>query len=774
MASMGVATAGVVSQSTAQQVATNYYTQTFGTNVSTITLGYSENDANGTVAYYVFNINDNGGFVIVSAEDAGHPIIGIGNTGKYVAPTGTNNNLDFWMKKRNAEITEMRNNKVVADAEVNDEWTSYINNKVPTVNKKPIPHKATSTFPSNTAYLVQSTWDQQYAPYPYNYFCPPNTKGSTASTQSVTGCVATAMAQIMRFWSYPPKGTGSSSYCDCTSGGFTNNYGTLAANYAHTYNWSAMVLQPSSTSAVNTSDTDIARVMSDCGTSVQMDYSPNGSGAFVVKIDDPTNCAEVSYPKYFGYNSKIIHGLRANSNLTVWQDTVEKDLNSGRPVQYYGTDPTNGGHTWVCDGYNSSAQFHMNWGWSGASDAWYALNNLAPTGQPDNFTQNLGALIGIVPPPLTPVADFAANFTTIPVGGKVNFTDLSSGFPTSWSWTFTGATTTTSTVQNPTNIQYTSVGTYAVTLKVTNSAGSNTASKTAYIHVVNAAACDTLSNLPDSAYLTVYGGPTFGYISGCYGDTIQQEAEYFSTVPSSGFTIGSAYIYFFAAHSATVGRTVNVDIWDNTGASGAPGKVLATKAVTVSTIQAANRYPSAGPTLVTFTSPVTVTTPFYVGVDFTTIAAAYKTDTIAIVTDSNDDGGITTGTAWQYDVAAKYSLNGWNTLASIWGDNLSNAIWPVFCSNGTVGLQDYELSSGVKLYPNPTSGMVNAEFSLDNSTDVHVEVYNMLGELVQTAHWDNVLNSTYQINLSGQANGMYFVKVISNESTITKKIMLNR
>ncbi len=764
------ASAGVVTQNVAQTVAANFYNQNFQTSVTSINLAYSENDANGQVAYYVFNINGNGGFVIVSAEDAGHPIIGCSNTGTYGIPKGTNNEFDFWMKKRNAEITEMRTNNIKADAEVNDEWHSYVTNTVPQSLMKHQPHKALgSSFPSPSLFLVKSTWDQQYQPYPYNYFCPPGTKGAI-SGNSVTGCVATTMSQIMRYWSYPPKGIGSSSYCDCTPN-FTKQYGTLSANYATTnYNWSAMPLTPTGTASVNTGDTDIARLMYDCGVSVQMDYSTSGSGAFVVKLDDPNNCAEISYPKYFGYNSKIIHGLRANSNATTWQDTIENDLNKNRPVQYYGTDPSNGGHTWVCDGYNASNQFHMNWGWSGTSNGWYALNNLAPTGQPDNFTTNLGALIGIQPPPQTPVADFTANVTTIPVGSAINFYDLSVQFPTSWAWTFTGAATTSSTAQNPTGIVYNTVGTYQVVLTVTNGAGNNTMTKTSYINVVKGQGCDTLSNLPDSAYLTVYGSPTTGWINGCYGDTVQQVAEYFPYTPSAGFTIGSAYVYLYKASSTTAGRTVNINVWDNTGTAGAPGKILATKAIAVSTVKPAN-----GATLVTFTTPVAVTTPFYVGVDFTTIAAAYKTDTVAIVTDTNNDKGAP-ATAWQYDVAAKYSLNGWKPVASVWNINISNAIWPVFCA-GTASpteVYNYDLSEGVKLYPNPTKGIITADVALEQSSDVQVQVFNALGQLVQQAHWGNVLNATYTINLSDQANGMYFIKLISDKATVTKKVMLNR
>src|SRR6185312_9539294 len=153
-----------------------------------------------------------------------------------------------------------------ATAEIKKEWTDY------TVNNKH-PHKLmTSVTP-----LCQSTWDQ---PSPYNMYCPGG---------SVTGCVATAMAQIMRYWSYPAMGKGASSYCDCTAGGFTQNYGTLSANYAHPYKWVNMPLN-----GPTTADTDIGRLMSDCGISVNMDYSPSGSGAWEIKAEDSI-CAENSY-----------------------------------------------------------------------------------------------------------------------------------------------------------------------------------------------------------------------------------------------------------------------------------------------------------------------------------------------------------------------------------------------------------------------------------------------------------------------------------------------
>lgn len=254
--------ASPVSVTMAQQVAMNFYGQNSLHQASSATLAYTEKDNAGNPVYYVFNMNGSEGFVIVSAYKQLQPIIGYSNEGKpYVVPQ-EGSNFGFWMQKRKTEIiADMNIKNIAADAEIKDEWTSYINNKVPQSTQRSSRKATSTTFPSSTAYLVQSTWDQ--SPSPYNTYCPGG---------SVTGCVATAMAQIMRYWQYPASGQSSSSYNDATSAGYSQNYGTLSANYAHTYNWSKMTLtNPAS------KDTDLARLMSDCGISVDMDYSPSGS-----------------------------------------------------------------------------------------------------------------------------------------------------------------------------------------------------------------------------------------------------------------------------------------------------------------------------------------------------------------------------------------------------------------------------------------------------------------------------------------------------------------
>jgi PKD repeat protein len=473
-------TAGTVNVNVAQTVAANFYDQNFHQPVTSLTLAYTEHDANGEISYYVFNVNAQGGFVIVSAEDAGHPIIGYSNKGVYVQPA-EGSNFNYWMKKRNTEIATIRSLNLQATADIKDEWTSYANNTVPKSLEKAA-HKAQSSsiFPSSTAYLMKSTYDQES---PYWDDCP-----GTGSNKAVTGCVATTMTQIMRFWQYPATGQGSSSY---NAGG---SYGTLKAKYNHPYGWAAMALNsPPST------DTTLARAMSDAGISVEMSYSPSGSGAYVITGENPYDgaCAELSYSKYFKYSTKIMHGIYPGSNATTWQDTLEHELDCGRPIQYEGNDPKEGGHTWVCDGYDSTNNFHMNWGWSGMDDGWYALNNLNPNTL--NFSQYIGALVGIMPPAVTaaPVAHFTASSTKACTNNLVQYFDTSTNQPTSWSWTFTGGIPATSTQQNP-SVSYKTAGMYAVKLVVTNSIGADSISTTNYITVNAAPVTPTITRSGDT------------------------------------------------------------------------------------------------------------------------------------------------------------------------------------------------------------------------------------------------------------------------------------
>ncbi len=377
---MQISKAKPVTPQTAQQVAESFYKRSAKVQTVNMSLAYTEKSANGLPVYYVFNANE--GFIIVTADDAAHPIIGYSTKEKFVVPQAKSNISNF-LYTRKKEVEDIRVRKALATKEIASEWAG---NSVSLSNRL---SSNASMNAINIPALCQSTWDQSGGgSVGYNNLCPGG---------SVTGCVATAMAQIMRYWSYPPKGTGSSSYCDCTTsslGGtpFTNNYGTQSANYGTTtYNWSAMPL--------TSSNANVAQLMYDCGVSVEMDYDPSGSGAWVITADDSI-CAQRSYVKYFGYDPYTIQGLyRANFVDSVWIQMMKNELINGRIVEYVGANTAGEGHTWVLDGVDTNNFFHMNWGWGGSSNGFYSINNLNTGGYNPSIDHE--AVIGIEPmPPL--------------------------------------------------------------------------------------------------------------------------------------------------------------------------------------------------------------------------------------------------------------------------------------------------------------------------------------------------------------------------------------
>lgn len=388
---ISIVNAKPVSPEQAKGVAISFYMQNSVKVPQTVTLFHTEISSTGEALYYVFNINANDGFVIVAADDVVHPIIGYNTQKQYVLPKkGTT--ISNWMKKCGLQIAAEKAANYKPKVQVVNEWAGNFA-KTNAIDRNANGLNTVST--ASVAALVQSEWNQ--SPY-YNDMCPGDSSGAPAGSGrdslSVTGCNATAMSQIMRFWSYPAQGTGSSSYCDCGTG-FTRNYGTLSANYgATTYNWANMDL-----AALTGPNMDIATINYQCGVSVHMDYAPSGSGSYVISYDSPF-CAQNAYCRYFGYDSTIIQGLRrVDSTDAAWVNMLKAELSLGRPVQYVGTDPHEGGHTWICDGFDSNDFFHMNWGWGGAANGFYCLtlsgDSLNSTN--GNYCCDQEALIGIQP-----------------------------------------------------------------------------------------------------------------------------------------------------------------------------------------------------------------------------------------------------------------------------------------------------------------------------------------------------------------------------------------
>lgn len=205
--------------------------------------------------------------------------------------------------------------------------------------------------------LLSTSWNQGCY---YNSACPTRTAGPCG--RAFTGCNATAMAQLMKYHSYPSTGWGS------------HTHGTLTANYAATtYNWAAMP------NALSTENTEIATLMLHLGIGVDMNYSPSNS----------TSGADASiFKKHFKY-SLSVRGAMKTSN-TQWENLIKSELDAGRPIFVKG-----GAHFYVIDGYQvSPLKFHCNFGWGGSYDGYYNLHSIVVAG--NDFTPTT-ATIGIKP-----------------------------------------------------------------------------------------------------------------------------------------------------------------------------------------------------------------------------------------------------------------------------------------------------------------------------------------------------------------------------------------
>lgn len=332
-------------------------------------LVHTYTDANGTPYLYIFNVNGDG-FVVVSAEDRVKPILAYSTEGTF-SPDNIAPAFDFTIKGYTDEIQYIRENNVDRLADIAEEWkrVETTGSVKATRNSRTVP------------ILLETLWNQNY---PYNSLCPEDIAGNGGHVYA--GCVATAMAQVMKYYNYPVQGTGSHSYTPGGYGGYPQ-YPTQTANYGETfYNFERMPMQLDMTS----SEEDvfyIAQLQWHCGISVDMLYGPNGSGAYSYSVPDAIS-------NYFGYNPSA----ELIDKDWYWggdfSEMLKGELDLARPIYYSGYGP-DGGHAFVCDGYDENDYFHFNWGWNGADNSWCAIGALNTTKY--TFNEGNSAIQGFVP-----------------------------------------------------------------------------------------------------------------------------------------------------------------------------------------------------------------------------------------------------------------------------------------------------------------------------------------------------------------------------------------
>lgn len=340
-----------------QRIKINTATRMSSSEPERMKLVYSEFTADGNPAVYVFDDTGNG-FFVLSGDDIAEPLLGYSPTGHFnidaIPPQ-----LKWWISEYATQIRQASNNGYRAKQK--DSFSSG-NAEIPPI--------------------LKTIWDQGT---PFNDMCP-----EVNGKKCPTGCVATAMAQLMKHWNYPESGTGrvTATFPPGATGSPFMRLDNMKfdwENMLDSYNGQYSTQQANA----------VATLMKACGYAASMNYDVDGSGA-------ATFNSAFSFSKNFKYNRNIQCLERRYFNSSLWKEIIYDELAAGRPVMY-GGQSVSVGHSFVCDGYDGNGYFHFNWGWGGMSDGYFLLDALNPDavgtggGEGGGFNSSQDIIIGIQP-----------------------------------------------------------------------------------------------------------------------------------------------------------------------------------------------------------------------------------------------------------------------------------------------------------------------------------------------------------------------------------------
>lgn len=261
-------------------------------------------------------------------------------------------------------------------------WLNTANKSLERMKAKGITYSANPMAASGRpTYFIKTYWNQDK---PFNNLCP-QINGSAAPT----GCIATAMAQIMKYYQYPATSKGTGIYSVTTYKDKNDKEGTTKwykRELGHTYQWTAML---SSYGIVSEDENDaVATLMADAGAASQMNYQANGSGTIEWY-------AAKGFAENFRYDSLAISCLQRDFYTDAeWMELVRKEMEAKQPVLYCGSDEIEGGHAFLLDGIQEDGKVHVNWGWGKSGDGWFDIDVLRPnitgfTGEGFNIGQSM-------------------------------------------------------------------------------------------------------------------------------------------------------------------------------------------------------------------------------------------------------------------------------------------------------------------------------------------------------------------------------------------------
>jgi Peptidase C10 family/Spi protease inhibitor/Secretion system C-terminal sorting domain len=304
--------------------------------------------------YYIVPLTDSG-FVIISGSENITPVLAYscsGNVDSFSIPPAVQDQLHYYAQS----AAYYENVPTPVSTSVAASWRQLSEGDSLTAGI------STSDKKTTIGPLLQTAWNQ--APY-YNALCPLD---SAQNKRTVTGCVATVMAQLMKYWQWPVIGIGSHGYSDGAYGNLYANFGTTKYFYA---------TMPNSISYYNT---PIAQLMYHAGVGVNMQYGTGSSTSYVLSNRCPiVNNAQYALINYFSFSKAMQYAYRSDFDNAGWISLLEQEISAGRPLVYDGSNDTLG-HSFIADGFDAANRIHFNWGWGGSYNGYFNIDSLSPAG----------------------------------------------------------------------------------------------------------------------------------------------------------------------------------------------------------------------------------------------------------------------------------------------------------------------------------------------------------------------------------------------------------
>ena len=650
-------------------------------------------DFSGNLQYYVFNVNENEGFIVISAESSVTPVLAYSFEGAYNADNMSEGQQSF-MNYYADEITLARNIDLVPDAKVLSEWDELLSFD-PAKGYK----QKTTVGP-----LLMANWNQDW---PYNAQCPEDADGDHGHVY--VGCVATAMLHVMKYYNYPAVGEGSKTHYSFMNGG----YGTITVNFAQqTYDWYAMPNQ------LTGENDEAAKINFHAGVAVSMYWGADGSGS-------QTNKIVTALENNFKYDSDCEYVEKSDYSSTAWNNMLRAQINQGKPMVYSGQSTTVG-HAWNCDGYQDDDNFHMNWGWGGAGNGYYTLDDLVSTatpGGPENdFSTGQEAVINIYPEDNYPIY---CNGTMTLTGVEGSFGDGSSN----------------TLYQSNQNCIY----------KIEPK-------------------CGAVVQLKFDSFDLGAGDAVYVYDGNSTDDEILEVFDA-DNVPTSSYIVGSKGALTLEFNTDASSAGAGWDITYNT--RNCKTNIIYTDAYGIINDGSGPCDYSNSLVCSWFIQPENAA---WISLDFSEFDLAGSIDFVKVFKgELNGDlvGDFNASTSPSGQIVVE---DGVAVIQFFADSNNAGTGWTVNYNSSVTAVEQNQLISGLQLYPNPSNGDSELAFYLNQNEIVEISITDMPGKTLVNSNLD-LVKGHHHMNISSllgtnPSPGVYFINLVVDGNTTTSKFVV--